>query len=205
MIVLRNLAISVVAAVLFAHVASAQNTRIASTASTHPSGVISFHAHVDAWIKGYTQWTTSHPELLFGPSSKHPQSSGSDDTSLRIDLRWPFLAYFKPNGDLVYVGMDSGSNVRFLQGLPRSAQTSANSEDVYPPQPPLNVYFDIFPDLQRYKARMLTQKHPVLLTICQDIAPACKDQESAAAEIKKRLTALQIQLVEVEIVPNNKQ
>jgi hypothetical protein len=175
----------------------------------HAGGVhateVSFHAHVNDWIKGYTKWSTSHPELLFGPGTPSAQASGQpNDSSLQIDLRWPFLSYFGPDGQLIYAGMESNANVAFLQSLAKAAPNHP-AKPLYPPQPPLEVYFDIFPQLQRYKSVLLAHKRPVLLTICQDIAPACKQQNDAIAAVKKRLPALKTQLVEVMIVPDNKQ
>ncbi len=204
MIARRNFISLCVIAVVLTLAATSQTKRSTSVASLHHSQVVSIRAHVDSWIRGYTKWSTSHPELLFNRKGKNQQSTEPDDSSLRIDLQWPFLACFKPNGDLIYVGMESGANGRFLSALPKSAHINL-TPDVYPPQPPFGVYFDIFPDLRPYRASILSKNEPILLTICSASASACKEQNDATTELKKRLSTLHIQLIEVQIVPNGKQ
>ena len=191
-----------------AHSLWAQTSQKATAHAGALPAVISFHTHVGNWIRGYSQWSTSHPELLFGPSAPQSQAAQgkgqTDDSSLHINLKWPFVSYFGTDGGLIYAGMNSDANITFVQSLPRSGQ-SHQAPAPFPPQPSLDAYFDIFPPLQRYKSALLTQKRPVLLTICQDTAPACKKQDEAIAAFEKRLPALHLQLIKAVVVPDNKQ
>jgi len=201
-------AVMVVAMLLLVGYVCAQSARRpAGQAKRNSSSVVSVDAHVEEWIKGYTKWSTSHPELLFGagtPSNEAAKASGrTDDSSLRIDLRWPFMSYFGSDGNLIYAGMESESNLAFLQSLQKSGPIQ-KGKPLYPPQPPLGAYFDFFPGLNAQKALLLSRKHPVLLTICKVTAKACKQQNEAIAEFKNRLPALRTELVEITIIPSGK-
>lgn len=177
------------------------------SASKQTLKTIEIQSTPEYWIKGYSSWVSHDQraaEELFHtksqPAPDDPNVKRSNSNPLyqgQLVLRTPYVMYFGADGNPLFTGMDVNENVAFIDKWPDSVPAKLSAEAG--PQPALADYLQFFPQMDAYKAPILAEKRPVLLSVCAETKATCKQQIASIDSFRERVGA-KVQIIEVTLI-----
>lgn len=166
-----------------------------TTAQVNTANVVSIEASSKELAQGYLAWLHKHPEFRPGSGSKLAQSGKAGDS---YKILWPTLDIYSTAGISIYHSNDSEKNVRIIHALPQISPKFGVTPGNHS-RPTLDEAKAMFPEFSHIAIPFSAHIRYTLFVINYAQRPACKAQDAAMQQLKKRVNGSQIRIIEVRI------